>query len=91
MSRLVDPLAGCGLEHPDDWEPTVSLIVNGVEVGGDDYADAMAHYMLQCGYPRDQPAHLRDVAERVAARRGRCRQSVGGSVPIAWWIAPTAA
>lgn len=60
---------GCGTEHPRDWKPKMTARINGVIVSGDDAADCMAHYLLQCGYPTDRPDHLRGIAERVVARR----------------------
>lgn len=64
-------IAGCGLDHPKNWTPTVKMCINGVDVGGDDVADCLAHYLLQCGYPTDQPEHLRNIAVAVAERHGR--------------------
>lgn len=63
-------IKGCGIEHPDDWTPTVRMTVNGVLTGGDDHADAFAHYLLHLGYPTDQPEHLRKISESMAAERG---------------------
>jgi hypothetical protein len=68
--KWLNQLEGCGIEHPDDWQPKVVIRVNLIEVGGDDIADAFAHYLLQCGYPRDRPEHLRKMGESMAQRRG---------------------
>lgn len=62
-------IIGCGLDHPRDWKPKMTAIINGITVVGEDAADCMAHYLLQAGYPTDRPEHLRKVAESVAARR----------------------
>lgn len=62
-------IEGCGLIHPRGWKPAMTIRINLVKVSGDDLADCFAHYLLQCGYPRDRPEHLRRVAERMAARR----------------------
>ena len=58
-------MVGCGLDHPADWTPKVTVNINGVVVVGEDEADCMAHYLLQAGYPPDRPEHLRRVAEGV--------------------------
>lgn len=62
-------ISGCGLNHPWDWIPHIVVQINGVEVGGDDFADCVAHYLIQCGYPTDRPDHLRRIVERMASRR----------------------
>lgn len=64
-------IQSCGLTHPENWEPRIRFRINGIEVGGDDHADCIAHYLLQVGYPIDRPEHLRKVAEHMAARRDR--------------------
>lgn len=63
-------IAGCGIEHPRDWKPSVTISVNGVVVTGDDHADAMAHYLLHLGYPTDQPQHLRKISEAMVKAKG---------------------
>ena len=62
-------IQGCGLIHPEVWTPRTTASINGVVVVGDDYADCVAHYLLQCGYPTDRPEHLRRIAMRMAARK----------------------
>lgn len=62
-------IQGCGLTHAEGWTPSTTASINGVVVVGDDYADCVAHYLLQCGYPTDRPKHLRRVAVHMAARR----------------------
>lgn len=59
---------GCGLTHPADWVPVMKMAINAHEVGGDDHADCMAHYLLSVGYPRDRPEHLRQLAESHVAK-----------------------
>jgi len=61
-------IEGCGITHPQDWTPAMHIELNGHEVGGDDMADAVAHYLLSLGYPRDIPEHLRKLAESLAAK-----------------------
>jgi hypothetical protein len=67
-------LKGCGNEHPRYWKPTMTKSINGIEVGGDDEADCMAHYLLRMGYPNDRPDHLRRIAEGTVERH-RARSS----------------
>lgn len=62
-------IEGCGLTHPKNWQPTMTVQINMTVVSGDDPADCFAHYLLQMGYPRDRPDHLRKVSESMAARR----------------------
>lgn len=62
-------MLGCGIDHPRGWAPKMTAIINGITVGGDDPADCMAHYLLQAGYPTDRPDHLRDIAQRMVAKR----------------------
>lgn len=62
-------ITGCGLDHPDDWAPAITININGIYVGGDDSTDCMAHYLLQAGYPADQPDHIRKIAQLWAAKR----------------------
>lgn len=61
-------IVGCGVDHPRGWKPAMTISINGVATGGDDAADCMAHYLLGLGYPRDNPARLRGIAELQAAR-----------------------
>jgi hypothetical protein len=61
-------IQGCGLTHPDDWTPVITMSINGHEVGGDDVADCVAHYLISLGYPTDRPDHLRSISEGQAAR-----------------------
>lgn len=63
-------IEGCGIDHPKNWKPTMKISINLVTCGGDDAADCMAHYLLQCGYPNDRPVQLRGMALKMAARRG---------------------
>lgn len=62
-------IKGCGTTHLRGWKPKIMRTINGVEVGGDDPVDCMAHYLLQAGYPTDQPHHLRKIAESMADTR----------------------
>lgn len=64
-------IEGCGLTHPPRWKPAMTVVINTTEVGGDDLADCFAHYLIQMGYPTDDPARLRDMGERMAERRER--------------------
>ena len=68
-------IKGCGLTHPPGWKPTMVISINGVEVGGDDEADCVAHYLIHLGYPTDRPDHVRNMGERMVARH---KAKVGG-------------
>jgi len=60
--------SGCGIDHPQDWTPTMTILINGHEMGGDDAADAAAHYLLSLGYPTDRPDRLRRMGEQMIAK-----------------------
>lgn len=75
-------IEGCGLTHPKNWKPTMWININDNVVGGDDPADCLAHYLLDLGYPRDKPNHLRKIAESQASRWAKPEGSDDESTPV---------